>query len=132
MLEEAGDEQRHGTGAHMEYLVQSYQRCKHLDAANDACSVSKPEPDPEPDNTLTCYDDEDGGVIIRAKLRAEDCALVRKALKIMLGDSRRESELKVDSTNVSAETNLSLADYGDTRANALIRARRSLPIPSTR
>jgi len=29
-----------------------------------------------PDNTLTCYDDKDGSVILRAKLRAEDGAHV--------------------------------------------------------
>tara|TARA_R110002072_G_scaffold31735_16_gene97666 strand:+ start:943 stop:2355 length:1413 start_codon:yes stop_codon:yes gene_type:complete len=118
---------RHGTGAHMEHLVRSFRRCKHFDAANDALSDSELEqepdsdPDPEPDNTLTCYDDEDGSVIIRAKLRAEDGALVRKALEVLVDDIRKESELKVDSTNVSAETNLSLADYDDTRANALVR-----------
>lgn len=116
---------RHGTGAHMERLVRSFRRCKHLDAANDAVSDSEREPDAEPDNTLTCYDDEDGSVIIRAKLRAEDGALVRKALDILVEELRQEAklkaELKVDSTNVSAETNLSLADFDDTRANALIR-----------
>ncbi len=117
---------RYGTGAHMERLVRSFRRCKHFDAANDALSDPEQEPDSEPDNTLTCYDDEDGSVIIRARLRAEDGALVRKALDILVEEKRKEAEatnaeLKVDSTNVSAETNLNLADYDDTRANALVR-----------
>jgi hypothetical protein len=53
---------------------------------------------------------------------------VRKALDILVEELRAEeiekrveAKLKVDSTNVSAETNSSLPNYDDTRANALIR-----------
>jgi hypothetical protein len=119
---------RFGTGAHMERLVRSFRCCKRFDAANDNLPDSEPEPatDQETNNTLSCYDDEDGSVIIRARLRAEDGALVRKALDILVDEMRKEpeaaqEELKVDSTNVSAETNSSLPDYDDTRANALVR-----------
>ncbi|MFT7213179.1 MAG: hypothetical protein ACI9XK_003435 [Granulosicoccus sp.] len=111
----------YGTGAYMERLVRSFRRCKRFDAANDNLSDSESGQDQETDNTLICYDDEDGSVIIRARLRAEDGALVRKALDILVDEMRKESELKVDSTKVSAETNSSLPDYDDTRANALVR-----------
>jgi hypothetical protein len=82
---------RHGTAAHVETLIRKYRQVERIAerAAGERQHRSR---------ALSWYYDEDGTVVIRARLPAAQCALVLKAL-----EAARQS-LRADAENVSAET----------------------------
>jgi len=68
---------RHGTAHHVEKLVSKYRRCQRLqDAENADRQHEKRE--------LYCGFDDDGSVIIRGRLPAEQGALIMKALELAM------------------------------------------------
>jgi hypothetical protein len=68
---------RHGTAHHVEKLVSKYRRCQRLqDPENADRQHDKRE--------LFCGFDDDGSVIIRGRLPAEQGALVMKALELAM------------------------------------------------
>jgi hypothetical protein len=68
---------RHGTAHHVEKLVSKYRRCQRLqDAENADRQHEKRE--------LYCGFDDDGSMIIRGRLPAEQGALVMKALELAM------------------------------------------------
>ena len=67
----------HGTAHHVEKLVSKYRRCRRLqDSENAERQHEKRE--------LTCSFDDDGSMIIRGRLPAEQGALVMKALELAM------------------------------------------------
>jgi hypothetical protein len=89
---------RCGTAAHVERLVRGYRRARRLEAACNAYA----------ERCLDLRHEEDGSVILRARLPAEQGALVMKALQAAVAELRREREGR-DRTasgarDVSAET----------------------------
>jgi len=65
---------RHGTAAHVEDLVRSYRRAQRNEETASANKVYS-------ERKLTWYWDEDGSLVINARLPAESGALVLKALE---------------------------------------------------
>jgi hypothetical protein len=82
---------RHGTAAHVETLIRKYRQVERIAerAAGERQHRSR---------ALSWYYDEDGTVVIRARLPAAQCALVLKALEAA------RAALRADAENVSAET----------------------------
>ena len=81
---------RHGTAYHVEKLVSKYRRATR---SQDTEQANQQHADRE----LAYYFDEDGSLVINARLPAEQGALVVKALE-------RAMENQFQDTNVSAET----------------------------
>ncbi|NNE35772.1 MAG: DUF222 domain-containing protein [Rhodothermales bacterium] len=82
---------RHGTAYHVEKLVQKYRRAERLQDAEAANRQHR-------DRYLEQYYDEDGCLVIKARLPAEQGALIVKALEKALDDQFRRHD------DVSAET----------------------------
>jgi hypothetical protein len=118
----------HGTAAHMDKLVRKYCWVERLEDAQRANDLHVRR-------GLHVYYDEDGSMVIRAKLPPEVGAIVRKAIEAAVALMDRQAEdgaedqeptpsaIKTDS-NVSAETSevepFSVNDaYGAKRADAL-------------
>ncbi len=100
---------RHGTAHHVEKLVSKYSRCKRLqDVENANKQHAKRE--------LHCSFDDDGSMIIRGRLPAEQGALIMKALELAMdragtsvGAVARErtvgaSSARDEDSDVAAET----------------------------
>ena len=84
---------RHGTAAHMEDLVRAYRRVQKNQALENANKVHA-------ERSLSWHWDEDGSLVIRARLPAEAGAMVLKALAAATDELHTENS----QTNVSAET----------------------------
>jgi hypothetical protein len=85
---------RHGTAYHVENLVRKYRRVqaqRDTDTAN-AIHVTR---------ELTYYWDEDGALVIRGRLPAEQGALVLKAIEMQM---EKEFQAQREGPDVSAET----------------------------
>ncbi|MDP1932385.1 MAG: DUF222 domain-containing protein [Gammaproteobacteria bacterium] len=68
---------RHGTAQHMEQLTRKYRRTERLsDAARDRNNYEARE--------FTCHFDEDGMLVLRARLTPEDGAVFMKAMDAMM------------------------------------------------
>jgi hypothetical protein len=101
----------YGTASHVEKLVRSYRR------AMDAKELTR-EAIQQRDQSLTCFTDTDGSLVIRGRLPAEIGALFRKALEM--------AEDSILVKNVSAETYFDEKHHGRKRrveALALIAER---------
>lgn len=125
----------HGTADHIEYLVRKYKLCKQLQEPRDSDNWKRLK-------DLGWYQDETGMIVINVRLPPEEGALVIKALELIQAENRRkreeveeatgsifiekdsdeDREVKVDSTNVSAETfssGMTREDFLCDRASAL-------------
>jgi hypothetical protein len=88
---------RHGTAHHVEKLVSQYRRCKRLQDIQNANEVHR-------NRELHFYHDEDGSMVIKARLPAEQGALVLKAIEMAM--EAEEANVVCD-LDVTAETSLS-------------------------
>lgn len=87
---------RHGTAHHVEKLVSKYRRCQRLQDPEDAdWQHEKRE--------LTCRFDDDGSMIIRGRLPAEQGALIMKALELAMDRADNAAD------DVTAETSRRIA-----------------------
>ena len=101
---------RHGTAYHVEKLVSKYSRAKRLQAGN---SVNDAANEQYASHELNYFYDDDGTVVINARLPAEQGTLIFKALEMAMEkqfaagaslSSRSGSEITEVVNNVSAET----------------------------
>ena len=100
---------RHGTAAHLESLVRGYRRVQRniaREQANDNHAARK----------LEWLWDDDGSLIIKARLPAESGALFLKALE----KAQDVIEPVEDPENVSAETSTEHYPFAARRADALV------------
>ncbi len=108
---------RHGTAHHVEKLVQKYRRAKRL---NDCEQVNAQHAE----RNLDHYFDEDGSLVIKARLPAEQGALVVKALEHALehadehdvgaGPQQDESETQKSKEPIAARRADALAEIAET------------------
>jgi len=94
---------RHGTAHHVERLVSKYCRCKRLqDVENANKQHAKRE--------LHCHYDQDGCMVIRGRLPAEQGALIMKALELAMDrastsvGARIARDSAADQPHVTVET----------------------------
>jgi hypothetical protein len=99
---------RHGTASHVENLVRNYRRVLRNEAVTEANAVHAAR-------ELCWYWDEDGSLVIKARLPAESGALVLKALEAA-GD---EIAAAACVENVPAETCTDESPVAARRADAL-------------
>jgi hypothetical protein len=85
---------RHGTAAHVERLVSGYRRARRLESARQSYI----------ERSLEWSFDEDGSIVIRAQLPAEQGALVLRALHASVAELRKERTGQDVAARVSAET----------------------------
>ncbi len=110
----------HGTAAHIERLVRQYRRVEQLEAAHLANDQHR-------QRYLHYHYDDDGSLVIQAKLPAEVGALLKQALEAaqeVLYQDDRQAELAPAPTlhnDVSAETSIETEETtaGARRADAL-------------
>jgi hypothetical protein len=96
---------RHGTAWHLEQLVRQYRSVKRQEETSEAKRVHE-------ERYLHYYHDEDGSLVIEARLPPDSGALVLKALEA----AREQICVASNAENVSAETSEPLAAQ---RADAL-------------
>ena len=102
---------RHGTAHHVEKLVSKYRRCRRLqDSENAEWQHEKRE--------LTCSFDDDGSMIIRGRLPAEQGALVMKALGLAM-DRADNAPDDVTADHEPSAVNIGREPFHVCRANAL-------------
>lgn len=118
-----------GTAQHVEKLVRKYARVKRWeDAALAQVQHGK--------RSLSFYYDEDGSLILYARLPGEVGALVRKSIQAAIDVAERQARASSDPdatrthSNVSAET--STPDDSPAREVETIRERTDDPIPARR
>ena len=80
---------RHGTAYHVEKLVSQYRRCVRLQETKNANEQHQAR-------ELNYHYDENGCLIINARLPAEQGALVLKALQLAMDSSESESDAEAD------------------------------------
>ncbi len=120
----------YGTASQMEFLVRKYESCKRQEEPADSDAWKK-------EKSLTHYQDENGMMVIHARLPMEEGTLVIQALELIEAGNRQQRvedqneeepeeeehpEVKVDSSNVSAETfsgGMSREDYLAEQASTL-------------
>ena len=102
---------RHGTAHHVEKLVSKYRRCKRpQDADNGNREHEKRE--------LYCGFDDDGSMVIRGRLPAEQGALVMKALELAMDRADNAAE-DVTADHVPSGVNSGREPFHARRADAL-------------
>jgi hypothetical protein len=106
---------RHATAAQVEKLVRAYrsvgrQAQRELAAAQHAA------------RELNYYHDEDGSLVIRARLPAEEGAVVLQALNAAM-DARYAQHNEADSDDVTAVTSETSDQFGDQFANRFAQRR---------
>jgi hypothetical protein len=146
----------YGTAQHMEVLVKSFRTVSRIadkpadfNAAEiDECKKSvlgetqhelRQQQKEQESGSVSCYQDDDGMWIIKARLPAEEGALVAKALQ-ELGDSIADSKKRdVDNENaenngkdVSAETEMEIFSFGSLIENEEEKEEEKLTFPQRR
>ncbi|MEP5764375.1 MAG: DUF222 domain-containing protein [Halieaceae bacterium] len=105
----------HGTASHVERLIRLHRRAQRLQ------SKSQEEIQQEA-RKVVCYHDDDGMVVIKARLPAEAGNQLVNALNAVM-DAEREELDATGVSNVSAETSLEtsapISTFGQRRADAL-------------
>ncbi len=103
----------HGTAGHVEKLVRQYRH------AQDAAELSR-EASQQKNRNCTYFWDDDGSLVLKARLPAEVGALVLKALELALTEVPFEAEdPAADVVDVSAETSTVKLPPSVRRADAL-------------
>ncbi len=146
----------YGTAQHMEVLVKSFRTVSRIadkpadfNAAEiDECKKSvlgetqhelRQQQLEQESRSVSCYQDDDGMWIIKAKLPAEEGALVAKALK-ELGDSIADSKkaevaseaAENNEKGVSAETEMEIFSFGSLIENEEEKEEEKLTFPQRR
>jgi hypothetical protein len=105
---------KHGTAHHVEKLVSQFRRCKRLQDTDNANRQQAAR-------SLHCHFDEDGSMVIRGRLPAEQGALIMKALELAMdrAGTSEKARLKKDASGVTAETSRSHEPFHANRADAL-------------
>ena len=117
----------HGTAAHVEKVVRKYFWVERLEDAQRANAQHY-------DRYLNFSYDEDGSVLIRAKLPPEVGAIVRQAIEAAVtlaeqrADDARKPELRIDPGGV-ADTDASAEAARRTQAHASAEARQPTGVP---
>lgn len=101
---------RHGTAAHVERLVRGYRRVKRLEEA-EAVNAAYAE------RGLHYHWDEDGMLVLSARIPADAGVVVLKALQAAMDNADESGTVE----NVSAETSDAEEPFGARRADALCR-----------
>ncbi len=99
----------HGTASHMEELVRGYKRVKRIEDKQQANQAHE-------HRKLEWHWDEDGSLVIKARIPAETGALVIKALEAAT-DNIQQTRFQ---ENVSAETLAPAESNSNLRADALV------------
>jgi len=84
---------RYATAAQLEKLVRAYRRVGHLEECERATAQHT-------SRELTCYYDDDGSLVIRARLPPDEGAVVLQALNAAMDAQQRDTQ----SDDVTAET----------------------------
>ena len=100
---------RHGTAHHVEKLVRKYRRAKRLQDCEDANANHA-------ERFLDHYYDADGALVIKARLPAEQGALIVKALEHALDHTDAPDETQSDEAEEAQDAR---APVGARRADAL-------------
>ena len=87
-----------GTASHMETLVRKYQRVEHKQLSSEDEQAKR---SPEESRSMMSYQDDEGMVVIHAKLTAETGALVVKAIEAIV---RRQKAIEEAAENTQKET----------------------------
>jgi hypothetical protein len=106
---------RHGTAFHVEKLVSQYRRCKRLQDTDNARKQHE-------QRGLRCDYDDDGSMIIKGRVPAEQGALIMKALELAMdraGESLNARVVADKGRDVSAETPRQRESFSACRADAL-------------
>jgi hypothetical protein len=106
---------RHGTACHVEKLVSQYRRCKRLQDTENANAQHA-------NRSVQCYFDDDGSMVIKGRLPAEQGALIMKALELAMdraGESLKARLTMDKADGVSAETSSERQPLRACRADAL-------------
>jgi hypothetical protein len=106
---------RHGTACHLEKLVSQYRRCKRLQDTENANAEHA-------NRSVQCYFDDDGSMVIKGRLPAEQGALIMKALELAMdraGESLKARLTMDKADGVSAETSSERQPLRACRADAL-------------
>lgn len=105
---------RHGTAHHVEKLVSTFRRCKRLQETATANAQYEAR-------QVTCHYDDNGEVVLQARLPAEQGALLMKALELAM-DRRRAEDREAGRDRLrsafSAERADALAEIAETYLNA--------------
>jgi len=106
-----------GTAAHLERLVRAYRRCKRVEELQRAQHQHE-------ERRASCFYDDDGMLVIEARLPAEQGALVVQALNAAM-DRANEARWQTQAVDkVSAESSAAAAEpdepYAARRADALV------------
>jgi len=99
---------RYATAAHLEKLARAYRRVGRLEACERATAQHATR-------ELTCYYDDDGSLVIRARLPPDEGAVVLQALNAPMDAQARETE----SDDVTAVTSQVQDGFAQRRADAL-------------
>jgi hypothetical protein len=102
---------KHGTAHHVEKLVSKYRAAKRVQDASTANEQYR-------DRELSHYYDHDGCLVIRARLPAEQGALIVKALEMTMDKDFRESDVTAGTPEpIAARRADALADIAETYMN---------------
>ena len=107
---------RHGTAHHVEKLVSQYRRCKRLQDTDNANRQHA-------NRGVRCYFDDDGSMVIKGRLPAEQGALIMKALELAMerngGSLSAALEAESSKADVTAVTSGQREPFHARRADAL-------------
>jgi hypothetical protein len=106
------DLSRHATAAQVEKLVRAYRRAGRLQAREQARAQHA-------SRELHYYHDEDGCLVIRARLPAEEGAIVLQALNTAM-DAQHEEHKASESEDVTAVTFATENRFAQRRVDALV------------
>ena len=99
---------RYATAAQVEKLVRAYRRVGRLEECERATAQHA-------SRELTCYHDDDGSLVIRARLPADEGAVVMQALNAAMDAQKSDAE----SEDVTAVTSTVENRFAQRRADAL-------------
>ena len=103
---------RHATAAQVEKLVRAYRHVGRIEARERAEAQ-------QASRELNCHYDEDGSLVIRARLPAEEGAVVLQALNAAM-DARHKEPNNSEPEDVTAVTSENENRFAQRRADALI------------
>ena len=102
---------RYATAAQVERLVRAYRGVERREERERAAAQYA-------ERELTCYHDDDGSLVIRARLPSEEGAVVLQALNAAM-DAHRVEQNKVKPEDVTAVTSEPSESFAQRRADAL-------------
>ena len=94
---------KHGTAHHVEKLVAKYRTAKRLQDTESANTQYR-------DREVTHYYDHDGCLVIKARMPAEQGALIVKALEMAMDKEFRETEVTADEVSLGQTSEKGASD----------------------